>query len=72
MNLPPHRKAGFFPRGGNQVFIDGSGEWIKVERMRFLTTWSVGTRKCYFYQQPTGFPAALLSRLDVPFMIPQP
>jgi prepilin-type N-terminal cleavage/methylation domain-containing protein len=72
VNLPPHRSAGApFPAGGNQVFADGSGQWIKVDKMRFLTTWDTSNRKCYFYQNPTDFPTALLIRIDAPYMIPQ-
>ncbi len=73
LNLPPHRRAGAaFPSGGNEVFADGSAQWIKTEQMRFLTTWETSTRKCYFYQSSQDFPAGpLLSLLNAPYMIPQ-
>jgi len=72
-NLPPHRDTGSpFPAGGNEVFADGSAQWYKANQMRFLTTWNVTDRKCYFYQNPSDFPpGALLNLLDAPFMKPQ-
>jgi prepilin-type N-terminal cleavage/methylation domain-containing protein len=74
LNLPPHKASGAFPSGGNEVFVDGSARWIKVEKMRYLTTWRVdGSRKCYFYQDSIDFPAGpLVNLLNSPFMIPQP
>ena len=73
-NLPPHRNPGSaFPAGGNEVFADGSGRWIKASQMRFLTTWDTANRKCYFYQDNIDFPPGpLLSQINAPFMIPQP
>jgi prepilin-type N-terminal cleavage/methylation domain-containing protein len=72
-NLPPHKGAGAFPAGGSEVFMDGSARWIKVDRMRFLTTWDTTTRKCYFFQESFDFPPGpLVNLLNAPFMIPQP
>jgi prepilin-type N-terminal cleavage/methylation domain-containing protein len=74
-NLPPHKNPGSaFPAGGNEVFADGSGQWIKSDKMRYLTTWNTdGTRKCYFYQDRSDFPAGpLTTQLDAAFMRPQP
>lgn len=78
VNLPPHRNGGStFPSGGNQVFADGSAQWFKIAQMRFLTTWSTSTRKCYFYQSCQDFPPVgqpggnLLALLNAPFMVPQ-
>jgi hypothetical protein len=72
VNLPPHRKGTApFPAGGNEVFCDGSAQWIRSQRMRFLTTWDTVNRKCYFYQDSRDFPASLLLRLDAAYMIPQ-
>src|SRR5438270_4186818 len=66
-NLPPHRRgASQRPQGGNQVFMDGSARWIRVEDMRLLTTWNLSARQCYFYQDSKDFPTALLSVLDKP------
>ncbi len=69
-NLPPHRDISSpFPAGGNEVFADGSARWIKAKQMRFLTTWRISDRLCYFYQDPSDFPAGpLLNLLDAPFM----
>lgn len=73
LNLPPHRNPGSpFPAGGNEVFSDGSAQWIKADKMRMLTTWDTTKRKCYFYQDSVDFPGGLLARLNAAFMIPQP
>ncbi len=72
-NLPPHKGPGAFPTGGNEVFIDGSAAWYKANKMRFLTTWDVNNRKCYFFQDPVDFPSTLSPNLlNQPFMAPQP
>jgi prepilin-type N-terminal cleavage/methylation domain-containing protein len=71
-NLPPHKDTGVFPAGGNEVFTDGSARWCKANTMRFLTTWNLDQRKCYFYQDSSDFPPGpLLSQLNAPFMRPQ-
>ena len=72
VNLPPHRKGTApFPAGGNEVFCDGSVQWIRSQRMRFLTTWDTVNRPCSFYQDNRDFPSSLLLRLDAAYMIPQ-
>ena len=72
LNLPPHRNGtAMFPAGGNEVFADGSAQWIQSQQMRFLTTWDTTDRKCYFYQNSSDFPASLLLRLNAAYMIPQ-
>jgi prepilin-type N-terminal cleavage/methylation domain-containing protein len=73
LNLPPHKTPGSnFPAGGNEVMIDGSACWVKTAAMRLLTSWDVGTRKCYFYQNPMDFPDPLVRALSRADMIPQP
>ena len=64
-SLPPHRKGGSLrPPGGNEVFCDGSAQWIKIDQMHMLTTWQVGgTRNLYFYQDSQDFPASLALHL---------
>jgi hypothetical protein len=72
VNLPPHRKGtAMFPAGGNQVFIDGSAQWEKIDIMRFFTSWSATTRFCYFYQDRQDLPAAFVAHLDSGSMVPQ-
>jgi prepilin-type N-terminal cleavage/methylation domain-containing protein len=58
-NMPPHKAQGNKPAGGNEVFCDGSAQWIKIDEMRFLHTWTsstgAGGKLCYFYQNPADF-----------------
>lgn len=63
-NIPPHKSPGGKPSGGNQLYIDGSAEWVKAQKMYGLTCWGdPNGRLGYFYQDPVDFPAALVSRL---------
>jgi type II secretory pathway pseudopilin PulG len=72
VNLPPHRKGNsLFPAGGNESFIDGSGQWEKIDQMRFFTSWNSTTRFCYFYQDRQDLPAAFVAHLDSGSMVPQ-
>ena len=72
-NMPQHKGGrGNFPVGGNQVFADGSAQWIKIDKMRFLHTWDIASRQAYFYQDDSDFPDTLRTRLDNPNMRPQP
>jgi prepilin-type N-terminal cleavage/methylation domain-containing protein len=73
LNLPPHKNGGNnFPAGGNEVMIDGSATWIKIEKMRFLTTWNTTTRLCYFYQDSVDFPSTLPPSLLNTVLVPMP
>jgi len=73
LNLPPHRNlSGFFPAGGNEVMIDGSAQWIKIDKMRFLTTFRIADRKCYFYQDSVDFPPTMPATLVNTVLLPQP
>jgi prepilin-type N-terminal cleavage/methylation domain-containing protein len=60
--IPPHRscKGGAAPAGANQVFIDGSGEWIKAQRLYRLHSWAPGSRVSYFYQDSKDFKDPIL------------
>src|SRR5690606_18262657 len=55
--VPPHKGKNNRPLGGNQLFIDGSAEWIKVDQMSFFHCWdgSGASRVAYFYQNPADF-----------------
>src|SRR5437773_9930941 len=64
-NMPQHKAGrGRFPAGGNEVFVDGSAQWIKIEKMRFLHTWNVADRLAYFYQEESDFPDRLQRALN--------
>ncbi|HWY32064.1 MAG TPA: DUF1559 domain-containing protein [Candidatus Acidoferrum sp.] len=77
-SLPAHRKGGSLrPPGGNEVFCDGSAQWIKIDQMHMLTSWAVGSRNLYFYQDSQDFPATstgtpLALHLNGTGMVPPP
>ena len=53
--IVPHQRPGRpYPDGGEHLKVDGSAWWIKIERTRYLSTWSVGVRDCYIYQEDVG------------------
>jgi type II secretory pathway pseudopilin PulG len=63
-NAPQHHPAdSLTPTGGNQVFVDGSAQWIQFGKMYFLHSWSISARPCYFYQDPKDFSASLRASL---------
>jgi prepilin-type N-terminal cleavage/methylation domain-containing protein len=63
-NTPQHKSATApFPEGANQVFTDGSVRWHKFDQMHYFTTWNVGGRDSFFYQDPTDFPPQLKAAL---------
>lgn len=48
---PPHKRAKVqYPDGGNEVFVDGSASWNKIETMHQFTTWNA-TSEMWFYQR---------------------
>lgn len=53
---PSHKAAGKrSPAGQNQAYVDGSVEWVGVERLIFIHSWNPGgTRNSYFWQQDLG------------------
>jgi prepilin-type N-terminal cleavage/methylation domain-containing protein len=56
-NMPPHKSRGpvGLPEGGNQLYMDGSANWVKFEKMLFIHSWNVGgSRDAYFFQQDLG------------------
>jgi prepilin-type N-terminal cleavage/methylation domain-containing protein len=54
-NLPAHKTKGALPAGGNEVFADGSGRWIKAVDMRLIHSYSGAyTREIYFMQDDLG------------------
>lgn len=51
-NMPPHKTNNGLPDGGNQLYMDGSVEWMAFERMLFLHSWNTsGSRDAYFHQE---------------------
>jgi prepilin-type N-terminal cleavage/methylation domain-containing protein len=57
-NVPPHRGNSRIPVGGNQVYIDGSAEWVQASKMHFFHSWTTSGRDSYFYQKPVDFTGA--------------
>jgi prepilin-type N-terminal cleavage/methylation domain-containing protein len=50
----PHPRAGrTSPEGGNTLFTDGSGRWVKFEKMYFMTSWNPN-RRLFAYQEDWG------------------
>jgi prepilin-type N-terminal cleavage/methylation domain-containing protein len=72
VSLPVHLNGSRYPAGGNEVFVDGSAQWIKIDDMRALTTFRKSNRTFYFYQDRADFPTQLQKHVDDPSMIPAP
>ena len=65
-NLPPHTaESSLLPQGGNEAFVDGSVQWIQVEKMFFLSSWNSSARLAYWYQDPKDFSGSLKSALPI-------
>ena len=50
-NIPPHRGGGSIPAGGNEVFADGSAQWIKYQQMSAFHCYNGGTFRIWFWYQ---------------------
>lgn len=50
---PAHRTRNKFPAGQNQVYLDGSVEWVEAERLIFIHAWNPPSwaLPMYFWQQ---------------------
>ena len=58
------RRGKQFPDGGNQLTVDGSVHWLKVESMYEITTYKTSARLWYFYQDDlSSIPPATLAAL---------
>lgn len=68
---PPHQRRGAaYPDGSNQLLVDGSVSWVKVENLYMLTTYSTADHKWFFYQDDlSSIPATKLATLK---FTPQP
>ena len=54
--VPPHSGGrSKVPIGGNQVYVDGSANWVQAKKMHFFHSWSLSGRDAYFYQAPDDF-----------------
>jgi type II secretory pathway pseudopilin PulG len=65
LNIPPHPQVNALtPAGGNEVFVDGSAQWIYYGKMWYLTSWTTtGARICFWYQNPQDFDQNLMANL---------
>jgi prepilin-type N-terminal cleavage/methylation domain-containing protein len=51
-NMPPHKDVHGRPSGGNQLYTDGSVNWVIFKKMLFLHSWNTGgSRDAYFHQE---------------------
>jgi type II secretory pathway pseudopilin PulG len=64
-NIPPHPQVNArTPAGGNEVFADGSAQWIYYGKMWCLYSWgTTSARLCFWYQNPQDFSAQLTAQL---------
>jgi prepilin-type N-terminal cleavage/methylation domain-containing protein len=61
-DLPPHRGATQAPDGGNEVFMDGSAQWVKYEMMFCFNRYTGGSGNRYwFWYQDTSDVANLVN-----------
>lgn len=58
--VPPHLGVkSKKPVGGNQLFIDGSARWVRIQDMSYFHSWSTSGRDAYFWQDPKDFEGSL-------------
>jgi prepilin-type N-terminal cleavage/methylation domain-containing protein len=54
-NMPQHRTGNSkVPQGGNNLYIDGSVQWVAFQKMYFLHSWNTADRIAYWYQDDLG------------------
>jgi len=64
---PSPADVGKTPAGGNEVFADGSVQWIKYERMYLLSQYvgGSGPRQFFWYQEDlSSLPPVLIANLS--------
>jgi type II secretory pathway pseudopilin PulG len=62
--FPQHRSGSHkYPDGGNEVFMDGSAKFCKVETMYQFTTWGAGSRQFWIYQSLADMDATSLTTI---------
>jgi prepilin-type N-terminal cleavage/methylation domain-containing protein/prepilin-type processing-associated H-X9-DG protein len=54
VRVPHPVNRGKHPLGGNVLFVDGSANWVKFERMYFMSTWDVALARIFAYQEDWG------------------
>ena len=58
-DMPPHRRTGALPDGGNHVYTDGSATWVRFEKMYFFHAWTPGQIVAYWYQDTSDVDATM-------------
>jgi hypothetical protein len=69
----PHQRLGAkYPDGANEVLVDGSVLWVRVENTYELTEFSSGYEHDFFYQSeiPPAFNQFLLPHLAFTYQNP--
>ncbi|MBA4148357.1 MAG: type II secretion system protein [Verrucomicrobia bacterium] len=61
--MPSHKRGSAnAPEGGNNLFMDGSARWIKIDKLYFFHSWNNGTVHAYMGQE--DIPATLRDSLS--------
>jgi prepilin-type N-terminal cleavage/methylation domain-containing protein/prepilin-type processing-associated H-X9-DG protein len=64
-NMPPHKRTGSKPDGGNVLYCDGSVQWVKFEKMFAYSSWSsYDVRAGFWYQDLSDMDANLVAILQ--------